>query len=350
MAWNYGGFPEYVPVAQRRVNALREMGKLRKQGQSIEPVALAGRAIARSFWGKGWCDHLESFSDFSNRLPRGRTYVRNGSVCHLAIRPGGLEAFVSGSELYTVKVHIDKLMPDAWRAIKLRCAGQVGSMLELLQGRLSDQVMTVVTDRAAGLFPQPGQIKLDCSCPDWASMCKHVAAVLYGVGSRLDNRPDLLFTLRGVDPQELIATELALPSARHAAVQTLADDQLSEIFDIELDHAVLPVPAQDPAPSAKAQKRQGKNPVQAVGPTPGGNGRQATTADRAPDRETHLPDIRITGKAIARLRRQLKLSAADFARQLGISAGSVQRWESTKGRLQLRSHSRRALAALRQKC
>ena len=164
-----------------RRNAAKKMDALRKKGADIQPVVIEGRQIASSFWGEAWCDHLESFSDFENRLPRGRSYVRNGSVCHLAIDKGQIEAKVSGSELYTVKIAIKTLPDKRWKELKRRCTGQIGSLIELLQGNLSDQVMEVVTDRSNGLFPLPGEISLQCSCPDWATMCKHVAAVLYGV-------------------------------------------------------------------------------------------------------------------------------------------------------------------------
>ena len=192
----------YVPVAEQRARARREMDKLKKKGKHVQPVDIEGRAIARSFWGKGWCDHLESFADFANRLPRGRRYARNGSVCHLEIRPGRVEAIVSGSELYDVTIGISQLEEAVWKSIKAKCAGQIGSMLELLQGKLSREVMGVVTERDHGLFPKPREIDLDCSCPDWATMCKHVAAALYGVGHRLDHQPDLLFVLRDVDAAE----------------------------------------------------------------------------------------------------------------------------------------------------
>jgi uncharacterized Zn finger protein len=232
----WGEWGRYVPVAERRAKARREMDKLRKKGKNIQPVTIDGRTIARSFWGKGWCDHLESFSDYANRLPRGRTYVRNGSVCHLDIRPGRIEAIVSGSELYNIVIRIKELQAATWTSIKNTCSGHIGSMLELLQGKLSDQVMAIVTDRHHGLFPQPGEITLDCSCPDWAGMCKHVAAVLYGVGSRLDSQPDLLFLLRDVDAQELIAAEMALPDAAAGVTgDALADEQLGAIFGIDLD-------------------------------------------------------------------------------------------------------------------
>jgi len=373
MVWRQ--WAPYVSVAQRRVNALREMGKLRKKGKNIQPIQIEGRTIARSFWGKGWCDHLESFSDFENRLPRGRTYVRNGSVCHLHIQPGRIEAIVSGSELYNISIRIKKLKPATWKSVKKRCSGRIGSMLELLQGRLSDQVMTVVTDRKQGLFPQPREIQLSCDCPDWAVMCKHVAAALYGVGSRLDDRPELLFLLRDVDAQELIAAELAVPTAA-ATGDRLDDDQLGDIFGIDLDGGG----EQPPTPKTESKKRRRsrkratststkKNSRSATrrkpAPTAGQSRKREKTQRKAairkkPAREAPrgrarsgnagdaAPEIRPTGKSVARLRGQLGLSAAEFARRLGVSATSVYRWEATAGRLKLQARPLAALAKLQQ--
>jgi uncharacterized Zn finger protein len=225
-------------VAERRRRALKKMDALRKKGVDIQPVTVNGRKIARSFWGEAWCEHLESFSDFENRLPRGRTYVRNGSVCHLAVAKGAIEAKVSGSELYNVRVSIKTLPGKKWTGIKGRCSGQIGSLLELLQGRLSDHVMEVVTDRKEGLFPLPGEMSFHCSCPDWARMCKHVAAVLYGIGARLDARPELLFTLRGVDHEELIeadAEKAVAAATSRGKSKRLAADEIGAVFGIEID-------------------------------------------------------------------------------------------------------------------
>src|SRR5262245_10633830 len=197
-------FRPYVPVAQRRAQAAREVEKRRKAGKAVSPVVIEGRAIANTFWGKAWCDNLESYSDFENRLPRGRTYVRNGSVVDLQIQPGKVTALVSGSELYEVRVDIATLPSAEWSSIKSRCAGQIGSLVELLQGKLSKGVIEIVTAHNGGLFPRPREIEMSCSCPDWAGMCKHIAAVLYGVGARLDHEPEMLFLLRNVDHQELI--------------------------------------------------------------------------------------------------------------------------------------------------
>jgi len=251
----YSYWGEYVPMSERRAKATREVDKLRKNGKCIQPVEIKGRTIASSFWGKGWCEHLESFSDYENRLPRGRTYVRNGSVCHLEIKPGSIEALVSGTKIYKVNISIKPLNKKTWDSIKKKCSGQIGTMLELLQGKISKQVMTIVSDRENGLFPLPGEMKLDCSCPDWAVMCKHVAAVLYGVGARLDSQPDLLFILRGVDASELISSDIILPEAGVAAGEAIAEEQLGDIFGIDID---MGADSGEKAAPKKAKKKQRK--------------------------------------------------------------------------------------------
>ena len=332
------------------------MHRLRKQGRDIQPIEIAGRTIARSFWGKRWCEHLESFSDFANRLPRGRTYVRNGSVCHLAIQPGRIDAIVSGSELYDVTIRIDKLKAAVWKSVKTRCSGQIGSMLELLQGKLSEQVMGVVTDRARGLFPKPEEIEFDCTCPDWATMCKHVAAVLYGVGSRLDDRPESLFLLRGVDTADLIATEMALPGET-STDDALADDALAGIFGIDLDSGIdgSSSAGDVPPPSSKAPAKSRKRIRRRTTPAPARRmppvaitrnvAVSSTSAGRS--RKTASPsDIRPTGKWVARLRRRHGLSVARFAERLGVSATTVYRWEAASGLLHPQARPLKALMAL----
>src|ERR1700729_3490788 len=246
MAW-YGEFRPYVPVAERRRLGQREAKKRMKKGQTLAPVATAGRKIATTFWGAAWCDHLESHSDYDNRLPRGRTYVRNGSVIHLEIAKGRVTALVQGSELYDVTVTIAPLAKARWTKIVGACAGKIDSLVELLQGKLSRGVMEVVTHRETGLFPAPAQIALKCSCPDWATMCKHVAAALYGVGARLDEKPELLFVLRNVDEQELLAgagRDLAITQAKPGG-NVLDDGDVAALFGLEMAEppaAEIPVP------------------------------------------------------------------------------------------------------------
>jgi uncharacterized Zn finger protein len=237
-------------VAKRRAQAAREVEKRRKKGQTISPVVIEGRAIAQTFWGKAWCDNLESYSDYENRLPRGRTYVRNGSVVDLQIQPGKVKALVSGSELYTIGIDVTPLPDKEWRSIKARCAGQIGSLVELLQGRLSKHVIEIVTAHGGGLFPKPREIQMACSCPDWAGMCKHLAAVLYGVGARLDHQPELLFVLRKVDHLELIE-EAASRAGKNTTTKkkTLAATEVAGVFGIELAG-----PQATDAPPASAPK------------------------------------------------------------------------------------------------
>jgi uncharacterized Zn finger protein len=219
------------------------MAKLKKKGHLVAPVIVDGRAIAKTFWGKAWCENLERYSDYANRLPRGRTYVRNGSVIDLQISPGQIKALVSGSEIYKVTVKVVPVSKARWQAICTDCAGAIDSLIELLQGRFSKGVMERVCHQKTGLFPSPQEIKLSCSCPDSAGMCKHVAAVLYGIGARIGQQPELLFRLHEVDEKELIAgAGKALPLARKApaAKKVLGGEDLSALFGLDIATDIKP--------------------------------------------------------------------------------------------------------------
>jgi uncharacterized Zn finger protein len=236
MAYDGWGWKPYVTVAERRRKAQRAMEKHKKQGHAVSPVITEGRAIAKTFWGKSWCENLERYSDYANRLPRGRTYVRNGSVLDLQITPGAIRALVSGSELYKVELTVAPVAKSRWKSICEDCAGAIDSLVELLQGRFSKGVMERICRQNHGLFPAPAEIQLSCSCPDWADMCKHVAAVLYGIGARLDHQPELLFRLRAVDEKELIVNAgKTLPLAKQgpATAKVLGGD-LSDIFGLDM--------------------------------------------------------------------------------------------------------------------
>ena len=250
----YGGFPEYVPVAERRERAARKLAQLRKQGHDPKPVRIDGRAIARTFWGMAWCDHLESHADLANRLPRGRTYVRNGSVIDLPIGKGEVRALVSGGEIFEAHVRIEPLGAARWKAFRRECAGQIGTVVELLAGKFSSAVMEVRCHRQKGLIPGTRELDMSCSCPDGAWLCTHLAAVLYGVGARLDHAPELLFTLRGVDGAELVAAAGKAGALASAAPANgaIAKEHLAEIFGIEMEGAAAAAPAR----VTKAAKRR----------------------------------------------------------------------------------------------
>ena len=250
------GWKPYVSVAARRQKAERALAKLRKKGEIPCGVVIDGRTIAKTFWGKAWCDNLERYSDYENRLPRDRTYVRNGSVVDLRIAPGEVTALVSGSSLYTVKAQISPVPKSRWSAIRNDCAGAIDSLVELLQGRFSKGVMERICREGAGLFPTPKEITFTCSCPDWAAMCKHVAAVLYGIGARLDHAPEVLFVLRQVDHNDLIVTagqDVMLGAKGPAVAKRLDDTGLAEIFGIE-----LATPAAVPETGAKKRATKKK--------------------------------------------------------------------------------------------
>ena len=288
----------YVPVWKRRQNAERELQKLRKKGKPVSPVVIEGRTIADTFWGKAWCDNLERYSDFSNRLPRGRTYVRNGSVVDLQVAPGEVAAIVSGSDLYKVAVKVAPVPKARWTSICGDCGGAIDSLVELLQGRFSRGVMERICQQKTGLFPIPAEIEFSCSCPDWASMCKHVAAVLYGIGARLDDKPELLFHLRKVDEKDLIAKAgRGLPLAKKgpAADKVLGSESLSELFGLEIDGTGEVQDAND-GPSRERRTQRAK-------PAPRGNDVAAKPRGRAvrhPARVVPMKAKKQRGKGRAR--------------------------------------------------
>ena len=257
---SYFEWRPYVPVAEKRRQAQRKLAKLRKQGQPVAPVTIEGRTIAKTFWGKSWCANLERYSDYATRIPRGRTYVRNGSVLDLQIAKGEIVAMVAGSSLYKIKIVIAPVKAAHWKAICRDCAGAIDSVVELLQGRLAKGVMDRVCREGDGLFPSPEEIKLSCSCPDWADMCKHVAAALYGVSARLDEKPQLLFVLRGVDENELLANagqDLALATSAPGAARLLDDSDVAALFGLEMAESAT----SDAVIAAASKRHQRSGPL-----------------------------------------------------------------------------------------
>lgn len=338
----YGRWPAYVPVARRQAKAAKEMEKLRKQGQKIQPInRFSRRQIAKTFWGASWCEHLEQFSDYANRLPRGRTYVRNGSVCHLEILKGEVKAIVSGSSLYHIHIHIKPLAKTRWNQVKKACAGQIGSMLELLQGRLSDHVMEIVTDPETGLFPSSKEIKLACDCPDWAELCKHLAAVLYGIGVRLDEQPELLFLLRGVDYEELVDTELDIQAAtkKKSTRRRIDQKNLGALFDVEMDEAPKPGPRRKKAVATSKKKVVKKSLV-----------KKKSAVKKRPvkkrQRQTKPRPFNATAASVRRLRKAFAMSQPEFARLVGVSQASIVNWERQTGKLNLQQRSKSALESI----
>ena len=331
----------YVPVAERRAKAMIAMEKLRKKkGLKVQPVEISGRKIASSFWGKGWCDHIESFHDYANRLPRGRTYVRNGSVCHLEITPGGIEAMVSGSQIYKVVITIAPISKAKWDAVKASCVGRIGSLIDLLRGKLANGVMEVVSHQSTGLFPLPGEIRFHCDCPDSAKMCKHIAAVLYGVGARLDHAPEKLFHLRGVNHEEMVdvSSTVNVASGAKSSRRRLAADGLDDIFGIDLagtgadsgsaiDSTAAPL-GKERRPAA-LQSSPKKAKAKTAAPAKVAKPAKAAAKDTPPVVAPVVKPFpkRLTGSVILSWRSSLGETQGQFASRIGVSAGCISQWE-----------------------
>jgi uncharacterized Zn finger protein len=250
--YGWGAYPPRLSAAELRLEARRRAAQIAKtRGRPLSPIVVEARAITATFWGRAWCENLERYSDFASRLPRGRSYVRSGAVIDLEIAPGTVTALVSGTELYDVSVTVARVPAADWRAIIRDSAGAIDSVVALLQGRLSENVMSRLCRQGVGLFPTPKEIQFRCTCPDHATMCKHVAAVLYGIGVRLDLEPELLFTLRRVKADELIAKAslgASLVRGRAPRGRKLVDDaELAAVFGLEI------------APAPKTKKRKIRN-------------------------------------------------------------------------------------------
>jgi uncharacterized Zn finger protein len=260
----YEGWAPYVSVAERRKKAEKAAAKAIKAGKGYAPVASFSGAIGKTFWGKAWCKNLEGYSDLSNRLPRGRSYARNGSIIDLKISDGAVQAQVMGSSLYQVAIKITAVPKTQWQAISADCAGSIDTLVELLQGKLSKAVMERICTPRTGLFPAPKEISFTCSCPDWASMCKHVAATLYAVGVRLDQQPELLFSLRRVDAKDLVNQAGAgLSKAKKAprSSKVLDNAMLADVFGIEMDTTAVPAKKVSPQKKTPPAKNTAKKPA-----------------------------------------------------------------------------------------
>lgn len=238
----YDGY-EYVTVAQNKAKAQKSLEKLRKQNPDIAPVVITGRSLAKTWWGKAWNNNLERYSDYSNRIGRGRSYVRNGAVLDLNITPGRIAALVQGSRSkpYRVNISIEPLNKNTWDAITKACEGKIDSLQELLEGKFPKTLAELFTAHGKGLFPAPKEISFDCNCPDWATMCKHIAATLYGVGARLDENPALFFVLRNVNIDELVSkaiaqkTQTLLRKSGKKSSRVISDGDIAAMFGIDME-------------------------------------------------------------------------------------------------------------------
>ena len=304
MRYNYYGFPEYVPVAKRRANAARKLKELQKKRPGIQPVVIEGSAIARTWWGKSWNQNLERYADYSNRIGRGRSYVRNGAVLDLQIQPGKISALVQGSQSkpYEITISIQALDKNTWQRVRQTAQGQLDSLSELIEGKFPKALQEAFFDKTNGLFPSPKEIDFDCSCPDSASMCKHVAATLYGVGARLDNAPSLFFDLRKIDMKDLISqavkstSQALLKKSARKSARVIEEASISDVFGIKLDDAVESTPKKRAGKSREIPKSEGD----AVDIKPAKRTRRTTARVETPAQTPAQSPAKKTKKAPAR--------------------------------------------------
>jgi uncharacterized Zn finger protein len=323
MSYWGGGYPPYVSVAERRAKAEKAIAKATKAGKNFAPITAYRGAVAKSFWGKAWCDNLLAYSDYANRLPRGATYVRNGSVIDLQVNAGEVQARVMGSSLYTVEVNVQPVLAPKWQAICTDCASSIDTLVELLQGKLAKPVMERICTPKTGLFPAPNEIQFSCSCPDSAGMCKHIAAVLYGIGARLDTQPDLLFALRKVNAKDLVAqagSGLSTTRKRATSAKVLDDAALADVFGLEMDataDAVTSAKKPKAVPNPVLKRKTAPKPIATAAKPPAKKAAKAATpavksaakppaksAVKSPDKSPTKPPVKSPAKSVVKVASQ----------------------------------------------
>ncbi len=324
-------FSQPETKAQKHRKALKAVAKLSKTINNIQHIDAFNGAIAKTFWGKSWCDNLERYADYGNRLPRGRSYLRAGCVCHLALEQGKITAKISGSSssIYTVTVSLTPVKAAIWENLCHACVGKTGTLLELLKGKISKEIMELMCHEEHGLFPQEDELLFTCSCPDGAYMCKHVAAALYGIGRRLDTEPEILFTLRGVSAKDLIGEQLDF---NNDVTNDEINQDLGALFGIDLDMSNAP-PIPEPEPIKTTTKKPKKTTKK---PTKAAIKKIAARFDVA----------KATGDDIRALRLACDLSLEQFAHAADVTPATVKRWEKIDIPIQLRYAQRQRIKSL----
>ena len=287
----YWGYAPYISVGEKRAKAARKLKQLLKKNPDMKPILLDGRSIAKTWWGKSWNINLERYADYSNRIGRGRSYVRHGAVLDLQIDAGKCESLVQGtrSKPYSVYIKIKPVNTKIRQTIISDCEGKLDSLQELLTGKFPKALGEIFTTRGKGLFPSPKEIDFHCSCPDSASMCKHVAATLYGIGARLDEDPALFFKLRKVKMKDLITeavedeTRKLLKKAKKKSRRAIAESDLSDLFGLEMEDPAVQYQkmrkAKKRAPEKKKPSRPGSKKARAKDTT---EKKEKKTASRTP--------------------------------------------------------------------
>ena len=239
MSW--GRYSSYFAPQPTQAELRAKAAKAVKSG--YKPVIIEGRAIATTWWGKAWCSNIDIYADQHNRLDRGKKYVRSNAVIDLDIEGGTVRAKVIGSRAkpYEVIVKVAPLEGKKLEAIMEVCAGKLDSMASLEKGSFPKEYQQLFTNRDNGLFPSLREIAFSCSCPDSSRLCKHIAAVLYAIGRRLDDNPLLFFTLRGIDVKTFTDRIIRKEAERlwkeadrkQSSKRVMAEDKAMRLFGYE---------------------------------------------------------------------------------------------------------------------
>ena len=237
MGYSYYDY-SYTTMDDLKRLAKKSTERLTKKGLILEPVHLVGNKIAKNWWGISWIDNLEKYSDYINRLPRGKKYLKSDCILDLKIKKGRIDAIVQGSSSkpYEVCVHIKVLNKEKIEDIVQLCENRIESIENLINGKFPDTLKEVFIGKN-GLFPSPNEIEFDCSCPDYASLCKHVASVLYAIGAKFDTDPRLFFELRGIDVNQFIKKAVdnsieKLLVEKNKSERVIAEEDMDRLFGI----------------------------------------------------------------------------------------------------------------------
>ena len=240
MGYYRGKFKTYITAAEEKAKIEKKLASLMKKNKDIEPVIISGNKIAKNWWGIAWNNNLESYADYSNRIARGKKYVKYGAVLDLKITKGRVIALVQGSRKkpYEVVIGIDPLPLSKWKSILKLYSHKIDSLEALAEGEFPKELEETFALKGEGLFPGPDEIHFICSCPDSAYMCKHIAAVLYGIGARFDKDPTLFFMLRDIEIKDLIKKSVEqkmgdmLKNSEKATDREIKDKDIMELFNL----------------------------------------------------------------------------------------------------------------------
>ena len=238
--WNDDKVYSQPSAEELRRRAKESIKTAKQKGRKYEPIVAKSKrgAVCTSWWGQAWCENLEKYADYASRIERGRGYVRSGAVVDLQIEHGHVTAKVQGRRKtpYNVEIMIGRLSEESCQHIIDRCSSKIESMEKLVSGEFPEELKDIFSSKE-GLFPTPTEISFRCSCPDWALMCKHVAAVMYGIGIRFDENPFYFFTLRGIDVDRFIGVALEnrvekMLQNHNCKSSRIIDGDTTEIFGV----------------------------------------------------------------------------------------------------------------------